>query len=266
MTGSRLQDDAGLNETAPLPFAAPFRQLTTDMPFNWVRKGWTDFTRAPRQSLGYGVVIVILSWIVTGIGLKVGSYWSALILLSGFVFVAPVLAIGLYSISRQLDRGQQPSIARCLTETRKALGNMMVFALAMLVLFLVWARAGSMVHVFFPDSGAMDLWKLVLFLAIGSVVGSIFALLTFVCSAFSLPMICDRQADAVTAIVTSVNAVLRNKRVMAVWALLIVALTAIGFVTALLGLAITIPVLGHATWHAYRDTIDASAWPVNEPR
>lgn len=252
-------------EAAPLPFAAPLRPLDSGMPLDWLRRGWGDFRRAPRQSLGYGIVVVILSWMVTGIGLKLGSYWSALVLLSGFVFVAPVLALGLYSISRQLERGQQPSIGRCLAETGRALGNVMVYALALLVLFLVWARAGSMVHVFFPDSGALDLWKLVMFLAIGSAVGSIFALLTFVFSAFSLPMICDREADAVTAIVTSVNAVLRNKRVMAVWALLIVGLTAIGFVTALLGLAITIPVLGHATWHAYRDAIDASAWPANEP-
>jgi len=264
MTKIDLPGGAGSEEAAPLPFAAPFHQLSTDMPFSWLRKGWADFKRAPRQSLGYGIVIVILSWIVTGIGLKVGSYWSALVLLSGFVFVAPVLAMGLYSISRQLERGQQPSLGRCLVEKRKALGNVMVFALALLVLFLVWARAGSLVHVFFPDSGVMDVWKLVLFLAIGSAVGSIFALLTFVFSAFSLPMICDRQTDAITAIVTSVNAVLRNKRVMMVWALLIVGLTAIGFVTALLGLAVTIPVLGHATWHAYRDTIDASAWPAND--
>jgi len=118
-----------------------------------------------------------------------------------------------------------------------------------------------MVHVFFPAQGGSDWRELALFLGIGSAVGSIFALLTFVFSAFSLPMICDRETDAVTAIVTSVNAVLRNKPAMAVWALLIVVLTGIGFATALLGLAITIPVLGHATWHAYRDTIDASAWP-----
>ncbi len=264
MTENQVQQHTQSTETPPLPFAAPFHQLHMAMPLSWVRKGWEDFKRAPKQSLGYGIVVVILSWIVTGIGLKVGSYWSALMLLSGFVFVAPVLAMGFYSISRQLERGQQPSIGRCLVEKRKAMGNMMVFALALLVLFLVWARAGSMVHVFFPDSGAMDPWKLVMFLAIGSAVGSIFALLTFVLSAFSLPMICDREADAVTAIVTSVNAVLRNKRVMAVWALLIVGLTAIGFLTALLGLAVTIPVLGHATWHAYRDTIDASAWPAND--
>jgi uncharacterized membrane protein len=244
-----------------LPFAAPFRELSAATPLEWVRKGWADFRRAPRQSLGYGIVIVILSWVVTGIGLKVGSYWSALVLLSGFVFVAPVLALGLYSISRQLERGLQPSIGRCLVEKRKALGNAMVFALALLVLFLVWARAGSMVHVFFPAGGGSDWRELALFLGIGSAVGSIFALLTFIFSAFSLPMICDRETDAVTAIVTSVNAVLRNKPAMTVWALLIVVLTGIGFATALIGLAVTIPVLGHATWHAYRDTIDASAWP-----
>ena len=101
------------------------------------------------------------------------------------------------------------------------------------------------------------------FLAIGSAVGSVFALVTFAFSAFSLPMICDRDADAITAVVTSVNAVLRNKRAMAVWIVLIVALTAIGFATALLGLVVTIPLLGYATWHGYRDTVDASDWPEN---
>lgn len=91
------------------------------------------------------------------------------------------------------------------------------------------------------------------------------AQLTFIVSAFSLPKICDREANAVTAIFTSVNAVLRNKRAMMLWAGMIVALTAIGFATALIGLADSISVLGHATWHAYRETIDASAWPSNDP-
>jgi uncharacterized membrane protein len=91
----------------------------------------------------------------------------------------------------------------------------------------------------------------------------VFALVTFAFSAFSLPMICDRDADAITAVVTSVNAVLRNKPAMAVWIVLIVALTAIGFATALLGLVVTIPLLGYATWHGYRDTVDASDWPEN---
>jgi len=263
-----VSDDAARRETqyvdrTKLPFVAPCRQLRVAAPLQWIRQGWTDVRGAPRQSLTYGAAIALLSWLVTGVGLKLGSYWAALILLSGFVFVAPVLALGLYSISRQLECGLAPSLSRCLAEQRQTLGTTMVFALALLVLFLVWARAGSMVHVFFPVQANPDWSQLALFLGIGTAVGSIFALLTFLFSAFSLPMICDRDADAVTAIVTSVNAVLRNKGAMAVWALLIVALTAIGFATALIGLAVTIPLLGHATWHAYRETIDASAWPAH---
>lgn len=252
-------------DPATLPFMAPCRELAASAPLRWVRLGWQDFRRASRQSLGYGVAIVMLSWLVTGIGLKLGSYWVALVLLSGFVFIAPVLALGLYSISRQLERGLPPSLARCRVEMGKSLGTAMVFALAVLVLFLVWARAGSMVHVFIPVRSNPDWVQLAPFLAVGSAVGSIFAALTFLFSAFSLPMICDREVDAVTAIVTSVNAVLRNKPAMAVWVMLIVALTAIGFATALIGLAVTIPVLGHATWHAYRETIDAAIWPSIEP-
>lgn len=261
MTGNPAGEDRESAAAAALPFVAPCRILAASAPFGWLRRGWSDFRRAPQQSLGLGIVIVVLSWIVTGIGLAAGSYWAALVLLSGFVFVAPLLALGIYSISRQLERGMAPTLVRCMEEQGRALGNAMVFALALLVLFLVWARAGSMMHVFFPAGGGSDWRELALFLGIGSVVGSIFALLTFTFSAFSLPMICDRETDAVTAIVTSVNAVLRNKPAMAVWALLIVLLTGIGFATALLGLAVTIPVLGHATWHAYRDTIDSSAWP-----
>ena len=250
-------------DSSALPFAAPCHPLPADAPLRWIRKGWADICAAPRQSLGYGVAIMLLSWLVTGIGLRAGSYWAVLVLLSGFVFIAPVLALGLYSISRQLERGLKPSLSRCFGEQTRSMGNLMVFALALLVLFLVWARAGSMVHVFFPADGGADWKALATFLAIGSAVGSIFALLTFLFSAFSLPMICDRETDAVTAIVTSVNAVLRNKPAMAVWVLLIVVLTGLGFATAMIGLAVTIPLLGHATWHGYRETINAAAWPAN---
>ncbi len=245
------------------PFVAPCRSLPTTAPLGWIRKGWRDVLRAPRQSLSYGVVIALLSWVVTGIALRFGNYWAVLVLLSGFVFVAPVLALGLYSISRQLESGIEPSLGRCLGEQKRGLGTAMVFALALLVVFLVWARAGSMVHVFFPVQAEPDWRQVATFLVIGSAVGSLFALLTFAFSAFSLPMICDRDTDAITAVVTSVNAVLRNKAAMAMWVMLIVALTAVGFATALIGLAVTIPLLGHATWHGYRETVDASAWPAN---
>ena len=248
---------------ASRPFVAPCRKLAPGAPLGWIRRGWADFRQAPGQSLAYGLVITALSWTLTAMGLRMGSYLAVLVLLSGFVFVAPVLALGLYSISRQLGAGLQPSLKRCFGEQRRGLGTAMVFALALLIVFLVWARAGSMLHVFFPVEGHPDWRQLATFLAIGSAVGSVFALVTFAFSAFSLPMICDRDTDAITAVVTSVNAVLRNKPAMVVWVLLIVGLTAIGFATALLGLAVTIPLLGYATWHGYRETIDASAWPRN---
>ena len=249
-----------------LPFMAPCRQLAPAAPWRWVAQGWADFRRAPGPSLVYGIAIVALSWLVTGVGLKFGSYWSALILLSGFVFIAPLLALGLYSISRQLHDhpSTPPSLMRSIESMLKSLGTAMVFALGLMVLFLIWARSASMGHVFFPMHENPSIAQLATFLGIGTTVGAVFCGLTFLFSAFSLPMICDRDADAVTAIVTSVNAVLRNKPAMAVWALLIVALTALGFATALLGLAVVIPVLGYATWHAYQETIDASAWPTQD--
>ena len=113
---------------------------------------------------------------------------------------------------------------------------------------------------FFPidESNANALWE---FLAIGSLVGSVFAALTFAMAAFSLPMIADRDVDMITAGISSVNAVLRNKAVMALWAGIIIVLTAIGFATGLLGLGLLMPWLAYAAWHAYRETLDPAGWP-----
>ncbi len=246
---------------ATLPFVAPCRRLPASAPLVWVRRGWRDLWRAPRQSLTQGAIITGLSWIVAGLALRAGGYWAVLVLLSGFVFVAPALALGVYSISRQLERGERPSLRRCFVEQRRGFGTAMVFALVLLVVFLVWARAASMIHVFFPVQAQPDWTQVAPFLLVGSAVGSVFALLSFAITAFSLPMICDRDTDAITAVVSSVNAVLRNKPAMAVWVAVIVASVAVGFATLLFGLALTMPLIGHATWHAYRDTLDASAWP-----
>lgn len=176
-------------------------------------------------------------------------------MLLGFVFIAPLLATGLYSVSRQLSRGEKPTLARTFYRMRQTLGNAMVFALILMVIFMVWARAGSMVHIFFPSEGGSDWMLLARFLLIGSMVGSIFAFVTFSASAFSLPMITDRGTDMVTACVTSINAVLRNRTAMMVWALIIVVLTTVGFLTAGLGLVVVVPWLGYATYHGYLDTI-----------
>ena len=247
-----------------LPFVAPCRDLDSGAPLRWLARGWQDLRRAPRQSLAYGTVILVLSYLISAIAYWVGNLYLLLAMLSGFIFLGPVMAIGLYSISCQLQEGRRPVLGYCLREGRRHLGNELIFAVILLIVFLVWARAASMVHVFFPVEGDPELGDFALFLGIGSVVGTIFAAVIFCASAFSLPMIMDRKVDMVTAVITSVNAVLRNKKVMFYWALLIVAALMLGFLTAFLGLAILLPMIGHATWHAYQETIDASAWPRHD--
>ncbi|MGD8615729.1 MAG: DUF2189 domain-containing protein, partial [Gammaproteobacteria bacterium] len=195
---------------------------------------------------------------------KLGGYILILSMMSGFVFIAPVLAVGLYSISCQLQRGLDPQIGYCLREGRRHLGDELVFSMIMLVIFLVWARAASMVHVFFPMESEPQLTDLALFLGVGSAVGAVFAGLVFSASAFSLPMMLDRKVDTVTAVLTSVNAVLRNKGPMLIWAMIIVTSVALSFATAFLGLAVLMPVIGYATWHGYRDSIQAEQWPEND--
>ena len=242
------------------PFVAPCKNLSATAPLGWLRRGWRDYRAASGVSLKYGLVIFLLSVLVSFMAYLLGSYILLLAMLSGFVLIAPLLATGLYSVSRQLGRGESPTVARTIQRMRRTLGDDMVFALVLIVIFLVWARAGSMVHVFVPAEEG-NLLDMVRFFAIGSAVGSIFAAFTFSVSAFSLPMVVDRDSDMITASVTSINAVLRNKPAMLVWIGSIVLLTGLGFATAGLGLIVTIPWLGYATWHGYLETVDASEWP-----
>ena len=199
-------------------------------------------------------MIVLLTWQFANLGLLLG-------LLTGFVFLGPLLAVGLYVISMGLELGFAPEVRRCARQTFRHLGNLLIFAVVLTLVLLVWARAASMIHVFFPMTANPPIQDMLLFLSVGSAVGCLFAAVVFCGSAFSLPMLVDRKVDTITAVVTSVNAVLRNKRVMVIWAALIVAAVLVSFATAMLGLVIALPVIGHGTWHAYRETIDASRWP-----
>ncbi len=248
-----------------LPFVAPCRSVGPGAPFRWIAAGFRDLRAAPKQSLTWGLVVLALSWLVSLPPLLLGNKFALLGLLSGFVFIGPLLAVASYSVSWRLEHGRAPTFRRSLAETRRQLSNCMVFALVLMIIFLVWARAASMVHVFFPVEAEPDWSQIARFLGIGSAVGSIFAAITFAASAFSLPMIMDRKTDTITAVVTSVNAVLRNKPAMVVWLAIIVLSVAVGFATAFVGLVVLFPLLGHATWHSYREVIDASAWPAHEP-
>lgn len=246
-----------------LPFVAPCQKLSIFAPFRWIRLGVKDLIQAPQQSLVYGLAVAVLIGAVSLVAWFRGSQWIMFGMLGGFVFLAPLVCVGLYAISAQLERGQEPVLSRSLRAAfRRHIGNEAVFALALLVIFLVWSRAAVIVTaVMYPTDGNPTTAELVSFLAFGSGVGAIFAAVTFSASAFSLPMIMHRDVDSVTAIVTSVNAVLRNKGAMLVWLAIIVIALTVGVVTAFVGLVFLIPVIGYATWHGYEETIDASAFP-----
>ncbi|MFN7521276.1 MAG: DUF2189 domain-containing protein [Lysobacteraceae bacterium] len=246
--------------TAPAPFVVPCRPLAWRAPFRWLAAGARDLRRAPVPSLLFGLVVVVTSLGVAAMAWWLGRFALLAALLSGFVFVAPLLGAALYDVSRSLERGEVPRVRAGVARARRIAGQAAVFALVQMVVLMVWSRAGMMVDAFVPIEDGQ--WaSLVEFLAIGSAIGSVFAALTFAASAFSLPMVADRDVDMVTALVSSVNAVLRNKPACAVWAALIAVLTAVGLATAFVGLAVVMPWLAYAAWHGYRETLAASAWP-----
>jgi len=243
-------------------FVAPCRELGTDAPLKWLKSGWQDFNAAPGLSMIWGGFCWFLLTFVTWVSWRLGGWVLLLSVLSGFIFIGPVLAFGMYSISRQLCLGNRPSLAQTLKAARKPFANALVFALVLLVIFLLWARAGTMVHIFFPSEGNIRVEDLLLYLGVGSAVGSIFASICFAASVFSLPFIANRDVDVITAVVSSINAVLRNRWTMLIWGIVIAGFTALGFITAMLGFIVIIPLLGYATWHAYRDALDVTDWPV----
>lgn len=246
--------------TEPAPIVVPCRDLPLNAPLRWLAAGWHDLVRAPGLTAAFGGIVIGVSLVVTALAWQLGRFALLAALLSGFVFVAPLIGVGLYAVSRAHERGEAPRFSACVSLMRRVVGQAGVFALVQMVILLLWSRAGMLVNAFVPIEDG-SLISLMEFLALGSLFGSVFAIATFAIAAFSLPMIADRDVDMVTAGVSSVNAVLRNKGVALLWAVLIVVLVAVGFATAFLGLALVMPWLAYATWHAYRETLDASAWP-----
>ena len=241
------------------PLFYPSNSLSMTAPLRWLKLGWNDIRQAPGPSLVYGFGLVIFFDLITWLAWDGQSTVALFSLGIAFILAGPVLAFGLYSVSRQLERGQTPRLGVCWRESKNQLRNEMLFALVMLVVLLVWARAATMVNVFLPISDDMSWLDWVQYFGVGSAVGAVFATIVFCASVVSLPMMLDRDVDAITGALTSVAAVLNNKGPMLLWGLTIVLLVAIGFATALLGLAIILPLIGHASWHAYRETVQQAA-------
>ena len=251
--------------TDEMPFVAPCRHVPVSAPWFWLSEGFSDLRKAPRQSLSYGLVMAALIMFVMVMAWQYGSAWIMFSMLCGFVFIAPLSCICIYAISAQLERNQPVSMRRTVRAAfRRYLGTELVFALVLLVIFLLWARAASVVSIFLPDVANPSLMEMVAYIVIGSLVVALFLGITFAASVFALPMIMHRNVDAITAILTSFKAVLCNKLAMIVWAGLILLGFVIGVATAGIGLIFFLPAVGHAVWHGYLDTIDVQQFPRHE--
>lgn len=254
----------GETEEKLMPFTAKVNVVPIGAPFKWIKLGIEDMKTAPGVSLAYGLALTLLSIALGYAFYKFGTLGLYLGMATGFLLIGPVLAIGLYSFSCQIEQGRKPILGYCMREGGGHIKDMLIFSFILLVVFLLWARSATAIHIFFPDNSDYEFMDLALFLGIGTTVGAIFSTIVFTTSAFSLPMLMDRKTDAITAVVTSINAVLTNKKTMLLWAAMIVSFVILGFATAFIGFIVVLPLIGHATWHAYRDVVDASEWPENE--
>lgn len=262
-----LPPDA-IPETPPHsgPLLAAIPRVSIDAPFTWLAKGLSDLYAARAASLFYGVVFAVMGWAI--VFFHGQAYSLTVALIGGFMLLGPCLAMGLYGLSRQREAGQAPRLQPSLTVWRVNLPNLGIFALVTGVVFLIWARTSLAVFAMFYSSGLPTadefLRELLAFANAEFVIaylfiGGGFAAFIFSISVVAVPLMLDRGKDALSAMLLSLAAVARNPLPMLVWAALIATLAGIGFATAFTGLVITIPILGHATWHAYRALIPPDA-------
>jgi uncharacterized membrane protein len=256
--------DTAETEEKLMPFCAKVNIVPINAPLKWIQQGAKDMKKAPVVSLIYGFALTVLSILLTYLAWTFGTLGLYLGMATGFLLIGPVLAIGLYSFSCQIEQGRKPVFGYCMRESGGRIKDILIFSFILLIVFLLWARAATAVHIFFPENSEYSMIDLAMFLGIGTAIGAVFSTIVFTTSAFSLPMLMDRNTDAITAVVTSINAVLRNKKTMLLWAIIIVSFVIAGFATFFIGFIVFLPLIGHATWHAYRDTIDASEWPEND--
>ena len=245
---------------------AQVREIATENVWQWLSAGWRDLVNAPIQSLFYGVSLTLLSAAIS-LGVVInGSYYLLPLLLAGFALLAPFLGIGPYSISRQLERGEDPNLKGAFLACSRNTFNILNMGLVLLLFFLVWAMLANLIFIIFhqgltPSSWqgfiAMLLgsWGGVQLLVVGTYIGGIIALLVFAVSAISIPMLLDRPVNVFEAIQTSLTAVRCNIAPMLLWAVVLVSIISMGFLTLFVGLIVGFPLAAHATWHAYRDLV-----------
>jgi len=246
---------------APTPFDIELRPLGFGAPLAWLAAGLRDFRRAPAIGVFYGGCFMVMGWALLQMYQHAPAYVMALS--AGFLLMGPFLCLGLYRTSQRLEAGEKPDFGDSLLAWDQRTGTLAIFGFVLLVLEMLWGRATLVVFAVSFD-GMPDLHGSLLalldpenlgFIVAWLVVGAVFAGLIYAVSVVSIPMILHRQTDAITAGLTSMRLVLTQTGVMIWWGFLITLLVVLAMLPWFAGLLVVGPVIGHASWHAYRAAV-----------
>jgi uncharacterized membrane protein len=245
-------------------------RVSFDAPWGWLAAGWRDLWSVPRISLGYGAVFALLAGVLA-FGLAHIGWLSLMLAVAGeLVLIGPFVAVGLYEASRRLERGEPVSVRDIIMAGRNAPGQLAFFGVILaFIFFFVWLQLAFLLFMLFMGTRAIppvsELLPTLLFtphglglLVVGTIVGGILAIIVFAISVISVPLLLTRRIDAVTAMAASLEAVVDNPKPMALWAALIGGTMALGIATLFVGLVVAFPLIGYASWHAYRSLVTDS--------
>jgi uncharacterized membrane protein len=253
---------------APALMTAPVRRVGVWRSLHWLRLGWADFVATFQPSVLHGLIVAggglaILAYTLRNWYLLPGAF-------SGFVLVGPILATGLYELSRMRAEGGRPRFSHALAAWRRGTRPLVWLGLLLALAGTAWVLLSAVLVALFvkaPITGLESFLRHVVLsqssnlFTVWVLLGGLGASLVFAVTVVSAPLLLDRDVDMTSAVLTSVRAVGENPVAMGVWATLIMIATALSMATAMLGFVVAFPVIGHATWHAYRDVVDARALP-----
>jgi len=247
---------------SPAPTSG-IRSIGFAAPLGWLARGWQDLWRQPAASLFYGVAIAVAGAVILGVTARLPYLFAAAI--TGFLLVAPMLAAGLYELSRRYLAGEQATLVDSMWAWRRNPSALVGFALLSILAGTAWQVASVVIVALFYKGPALAPMAMMIEVLVNPqhyllffvymCVGGLLAALVFAVSVVSMPMLVDRRCDLLTALVTSVNAVAENPLPLALWATILMLLTGLGFATLLLGMIVILPWLGHASFHAYKDLV-----------
>ncbi len=250
--------------------AIRIRRIELDQPWQWLAKGWQDFRANPAVGVFYGALAAVTGYLIL-FGLSwAGMLYLVLPLLGGFLIVGPILTVGLYEAARRRESGMGTTFFEALAAFQRNPSQIALMGVALLLLMFAWARLAAMLFMLYFGGNPPSFENLFAetfletdalpFLVIGIGAGGILAFIAFSMSVISVPLLLDRpEVNVIEAIIKSFEAVQVNFFPLLFWAALIVAFTIAGLITLFLGLVVVLPLLGFASWHAYRDLVEPAA-------